>query len=76
MFSVYLWFQEESQVIDVQDLEVYKKRVRPLEKQGEYESRRLWQHVTNALAVGDVSTATEHKKFVRTDIGFDEYPHI
>ncbi|XP_064601309.1 oxysterol-binding protein-related protein 11-like, partial [Liolophura sinensis] len=60
----FCYTDEESQVIDVVDLKVYKKRVRPLDKQGEYESRRLWQHVTNALAVGDVNTATEHKKFL------------
>lgn len=38
--------------------------VRPVEKQEEFESRRLWQHVTNALNVGDINTATEHKRFV------------
>ena len=35
-----------------------------MEQQGEFESRKLWHHVTNALRVGDVNTATEHKKFV------------
>ena len=35
-----------------------------MDMQGEFESRKLWQHVTNALRVGDVNTATEHKKFV------------
>ncbi|XP_055996050.1 oxysterol-binding protein-related protein 11-like isoform X2 [Ostrea edulis] len=49
-------------VIDVKDIPIRKKRVRPMKLQGDFESRRLWQHVTNALKVGDVNTASEHKK--------------
>lgn len=45
-------------------LRIWHKRVRPTEMQGEFESRKLWHHVTNALKVGDVNTATEHKKFL------------
>lgn len=56
--------QGETNSIDVNNLEIMKKRVRPLKNQGEYESRRLWQHVTNALRAGDINTATEHKRFV------------
>ncbi|XP_053350815.1 oxysterol-binding protein-related protein 10 isoform X2 [Clarias gariepinus] len=51
----------ETKVIDTSRLPVIKKRIRPLEKQGQYESRRLWQHVTAALKAGDIDTATEHK---------------
>ncbi|XP_078334973.1 oxysterol-binding protein-related protein 11-like isoform X2 [Crassostrea virginica] len=49
-------------VIDVKDIPIGKKRVRPVKIQGDFESRRLWQHVTNALKVGDINTASEHKK--------------
>jgi hypothetical protein len=51
-------------VIDVKDIPIRKKRVRPVKLQGDFESRRLWQHVTNALKVGDMNTASEHKKVV------------
>jgi len=50
--------------VNVHDNKIWHKRVRPTVKQGDFESRRLWQHVTNALRVGDINTATEHKKFV------------
>lgn len=50
--------------MDTQKLKIWRKCVRPVEKQGEFESRRLWQHVTNALNAGDVNTATEHKHLV------------
>ncbi|XP_058601732.1 oxysterol-binding protein-related protein 10 isoform X2 [Onychostoma macrolepis] len=51
----------ETKVIDTSKLPVIKKKIRPLEKQGQYESRRLWQHVTAALKTGDIDAATEHK---------------
>ncbi|XP_052003626.1 oxysterol-binding protein-related protein 10-like isoform X2 [Xyrauchen texanus] len=51
----------ETKVIDTSKLPVIKKKIRPLEKQGQYESRRLWQHVTVALKAGDIDMATEHK---------------
>lgn len=53
-----------TQTIDVNTLEVTKKKVRPINQQGDFESRRLWQHVTNALRVNDVNTATEHKRIL------------
>ncbi|XP_034239580.1 oxysterol-binding protein-related protein 11-like [Thrips palmi] len=49
-------------VIDVTRLPVIRKRVKPVGKQGVMESRRLWNEVTNALAEGDISRATEHKR--------------
>ncbi|XP_076450407.1 oxysterol-binding protein-related protein 11-like [Babylonia areolata] len=51
-----------SKAVDTQKLKTWRKRVKPLNKQAEFESRRLWQHVTNALNVGDIKTATEHKR--------------
>ncbi|XP_033751358.1 oxysterol-binding protein-related protein 11-like isoform X1 [Pecten maximus] len=54
----------ETKIIDVNNLNILRKRVRPLGKQGDYESRKLWEHVTNALKIGDVNTATEHKHFL------------
>ncbi|CAG2205288.1 ORP9_10_11 [Mytilus edulis] len=53
-----------SKTIDVTSLETCKKKVRPIDKQGDFESRRLWQHVTNALRAHDVNIATEHKRLL------------
>ncbi|XP_059144040.1 oxysterol-binding protein-related protein 11-like isoform X2 [Physella acuta] len=50
--------------IDVNTLQIHKKYVRPVEKQKEYESRKLWQHVTKALKLKDIQTATEHKRIL------------
>ncbi|XP_063322760.1 oxysterol-binding protein-related protein 11-like [Pelmatolapia mariae] len=52
----------ETRVVDVTRLPVTKKHVRPIEKQGPTESRRLWQHVTEALRQKDIEKATEHKR--------------
>ena len=38
-----------------------RPEVRPLNEQGEYESRRLWKEVTDALAIRDHEVATEKK---------------
>uniref|UniRef100_A0A8C2WV07 Oxysterol-binding protein n=1 Tax=Cyclopterus lumpus TaxID=8103 RepID=A0A8C2WV07_CYCLU len=54
----------ETRVVDVTKLPVSKKRVRPVEKQGPTESRRLWQHVTEALRQKDIENATEHKRIL------------
>lgn len=51
-------------VIDTAKFPACPKRVRPICKQGSFESRRLWQHVTASLKNGDVNTATEHKKYL------------
>ncbi|RUS77935.1 hypothetical protein EGW08_014309 [Elysia chlorotica] len=50
-----------NKTVDVTKLTIHKKHVRPIEKQRDHESRKLWQHVTRALKLGDISTATEHK---------------
>ncbi|KAJ7424988.1 Oxysterol-binding protein-related protein 11 [Pitangus sulphuratus] len=52
----------ETKYVDLTKLTVTRKRVRPLEKQGPFESRRLWQHVTESLRDGDIDKATEHKR--------------
>ncbi|XP_006636415.2 oxysterol-binding protein-related protein 11 [Lepisosteus oculatus] len=54
----------ETRVVDIPHLPITKKRVRPLVQQGPYESRRLWQHVTESLREKDIDTATEHKRFL------------
>ncbi|XP_051928506.1 oxysterol-binding protein-related protein 10 isoform X1 [Hippocampus zosterae] len=51
----------ETKVIDTAKLPVTRKKLRPLEKQGRTESRRLWQHVTKSLRDGNMDEATEHK---------------
>lgn len=53
-----------SKTVDVNDLNVVRKSVRPIQKQEEHESRRLWEHVTNALKNNDIDTATEHKRLL------------
>ncbi|CAM4518572.1 oxysterol-binding protein-related protein 10 isoform X1 [Caretta caretta] len=51
----------ETKVIDTTKLPVIRKKIRPIAKQGPFESRHLWQHVTNSLKEGNIDTATEHK---------------
>uniref|UniRef100_A0A3P8YXJ6 Oxysterol-binding protein n=1 Tax=Esox lucius TaxID=8010 RepID=A0A3P8YXJ6_ESOLU len=54
----------DTRVVDVTELPVTKKRVRPNDKQGPTESRRLWQHVTESLRQKDIEKATEHKRIL------------
>lgn len=51
----------ETKVIDTTKLSVVKKKIRPVGRQGAFESRRLWQHVTESLKTGNMDEATEHK---------------
>ncbi|KAM6936663.1 oxysterol-binding protein-related protein 10-like [Lycodopsis pacificus] len=51
----------ESKVIDTSKQPIIKKKVQPPGKQGPYESRRLWQHVTASLKAGNMDAATEYK---------------
>ncbi|XP_063778358.1 oxysterol-binding protein-related protein 10 isoform X5 [Pseudophryne corroboree] len=51
----------ETKVIDTTKLSVIRKKIRPVEKQGPSESRRIWENVTNALKSDDIEAATEHK---------------
>ncbi|KAM5153169.1 LOW QUALITY PROTEIN: oxysterol-binding protein-related protein 11 [Mantella aurantiaca] len=52
----------ETKSVDLTKLPVTRKRVRPVEKQGLFESRRLWEHVTEALMAKNIEKATEHKR--------------
>ncbi|KAK0156215.1 Oxysterol-binding protein-related protein 11 [Merluccius polli] len=54
----------DSRHVDVTRLPVCRKHVRPVHKQGPTESRRLWQHVTEALRQKDMDKATEHKRIL------------
>ncbi|XP_028404768.1 oxysterol-binding protein-related protein 9-like [Dendronephthya gigantea] len=47
--------------IDTKTMPVFKKRVAPLDKQEEFESRRLWRDVTEALKTNDIESATAGK---------------
>ncbi|XP_026088371.1 oxysterol-binding protein-related protein 10-like isoform X1 [Carassius auratus] len=62
----------ETKVIDTNKLPVIRKMIRPVEKQGQSESRHLWQHVTAALKEGNVDLATEHKHVLEEDQRSDE----
>eukprot|EP00164_Ancoracysta_twista_P001088 GFYU01001423.1.p1 GENE.GFYU01001423.1~~GFYU01001423.1.p1 ORF type:complete len:412 (-),score=112.42 GFYU01001423.1:209-1444(-) len=48
-------------LVDVEELEVAKKIVKPEEEQTAFESRRLWKDVTDCLMNNDIDGATEHK---------------
>lgn len=50
--------------INVNELGIVPKYVRPIESQRPEESRRLWQHVTAALQAGNIREATERKREV------------
>ncbi|XP_004834987.1 oxysterol-binding protein-related protein 11 [Heterocephalus glaber] len=52
----------ETKCVDLTRLAVTRKRVRPLEKQDPFESRRLWRNVTEALSHAEMDKATEHKR--------------
>ncbi|XP_024433852.2 oxysterol-binding protein-related protein 11 [Desmodus rotundus] len=52
----------ETKNVDLTKLAVTKKRVRPLEKQDLFESRRLWKNVTDSLRESEIDKATEHKR--------------
>ncbi|XP_048835113.1 oxysterol-binding protein-related protein 11 isoform X1 [Brienomyrus brachyistius] len=54
----------DTHTVDVTKLPVTRKWVRPIEQQGPFESRRLWQHVTEALRLKDIEKATEHKRLL------------
>ncbi|KAK2887681.1 hypothetical protein QQF64_013075 [Cirrhinus molitorella] len=68
----FIYSSGETKVIDNNKLPVIRKMIRPIEKQGQTESRRLWQHVTAALKEGNVDLATEHKHVLEEDQRSDE----
>ncbi|XP_071800418.1 oxysterol-binding protein-related protein 9-like isoform X2 [Asterias amurensis] len=49
---------------DTSNMKVNKKRTMPVEKQGEYESKRLWKDVTHYLKTHNIDKATESKRFL------------
>ncbi len=60
--------------MDTTKMTTVRKCVRPLSVQGDFESRKLWQNVTNALKSNDIDTATQHKRFVSTMyLGFSTF---
>lgn len=68
----FIYSSGETKVIDTNKLPVIRKTIRPVDKQGQTESRRLWQHVTAALKEGNVDLATEHKHVLEEDQRSDE----
>uniref|UniRef100_UPI003AACD745 oxysterol-binding protein-related protein 9 isoform X3 n=1 Tax=Centroberyx gerrardi TaxID=166262 RepID=UPI003AACD745 len=52
---------ENTLFIDTKKMGIIKKKVRKLEDQLEYESRRLWRDVTLNLKLKDIDSATEAK---------------
>ncbi|XP_055497735.1 oxysterol-binding protein-related protein 9 isoform X4 [Leucoraja erinacea] len=52
---------EGSIFVDTKKLPIIKKKVRKLEDQDDFESRRLWKDVTHNLKIKDIDAATEAK---------------
>ncbi|XP_069794749.1 oxysterol-binding protein-related protein 9 isoform X13 [Narcine bancroftii] len=56
------WSTGESSIfVDTKKMPIIKKKVRKLEDQDEFESRRLWKDVTHNLKIKDIDAATEAK---------------
>ncbi|VEN34123.1 unnamed protein product, partial [Callosobruchus maculatus] len=59
----YKWTEREMEEhIDVNNLSVIKKQVRPIREQDENESRRLWKEVTAGLRFNEIDKATNAKQ--------------
>lgn len=54
----------ESTLLDLSQLEVVPKSVRPVEKQDDMETRKFWEPVTNAIVKKDYKKATAHKQTI------------
>lgn len=54
--------KKERELIDLSSLEVSKKVVKPLEEQGELESRRVWDPVASKMIQGAYDDATKLKR--------------
>ena len=50
--------------VDTKHMPVMKKKVKPIDKQEAYDSRRLWRDVTKALKEKDTEAATDGKRFL------------
>ncbi|XP_072919124.1 oxysterol-binding protein-related protein 9 isoform X4 [Hemitrygon akajei] len=56
------WSTGESSIfVDTKKMPIVKKKVRKLEDQDDFESRRLWKDVTYNLKIKDIDAATEAK---------------
>ncbi|KAI9311918.1 hypothetical protein BX666DRAFT_1866894 [Dichotomocladium elegans] len=53
--------KSSSAFLDVNELKAGEIKSKPLEEQGEWESRRVWQKVSEAIRVGDTQTAGVEK---------------
>ena len=56
--------REERLLVQLSDLGVTPKHVRPLEEQEEFESRRIWAPVTEAIHSKQYSQATKNKQVI------------
>lgn len=56
--------QTESTFVDLAQLEVVPKSVRPLEKQDKMETRKFWEPVTESIIKKDYKKATTHKQTI------------
>ena len=52
---------DHATLIDLSKLKIIPKTVRPLEKQVPFESRKLWESVTNSLLKKEFPEATKEK---------------
>lgn len=50
--------------MDLAQLEVVPKSVRPLEKQEDMETRKFWESVTESIVRKDYKKATTHKQII------------
>lgn len=60
---MYVEFEGEKKeaFVDTHSLPVIKKQCAPISQQGQWESRRLWRHVTKGLYDNDVDVASSEK---------------
>ncbi|XP_055527087.1 oxysterol-binding protein-related protein 9 isoform X2 [Wyeomyia smithii] len=47
--------------VDVNSIPIFKKKVRPVAEQSEFESRKVWKEVTAGLKMNDIDKATNAK---------------
>eukprot|EP00057_Strongylocentrotus_purpuratus_P011709 XP_011666183.1 PREDICTED: oxysterol-binding protein-related protein 9 isoform X3 [Strongylocentrotus purpuratus] len=50
--------------VDTKEMKVNRKRVRPVDNQDPYESRKLWKDVTSNLKTQEIEAATDAKHFL------------
>ena len=61
---VFAALQSETTLLDLGQLDIVQKSVRPLEKQDPMETRKFWEPVTNAIIKKDYKQATAHKQTI------------